>query len=66
MTFSIPWYSDDDSNEDIEMDVEAPTLQATTFVDSIKSLEDVQLFLDKKVHVTEANNLRSSIGNVHY
>ncbi len=58
---------DDDDNsgeEDTEMDVEATPPKTTTFVDAIRSLEDVQLFLDKQGHVAEANNLGSTIADV--
>ncbi len=55
---------DDDDNSGEEMDVEAPPPKTTTFVDAIRSLEDVQLFLNKQGHVAEANNFGSTIADV--
>ena len=48
---------DDDSGE--EMDIEISP-KITTYLDAIKSLENVQLFLEKQGHVAEANNLAMS------
>ena len=54
---------DDDDDGGEEMDIEISP-KITTYLDAIKSLEDVQLFLDKQGQVAEANNLGLTIDGV--